>query len=122
MKMKESESVSDYITRVQAVVNQLIRNGEALTDARVVEKILRSLTGNFENVVCVIEESKDLAKLTVDELVGSLEAHERCKREKKIFVNDDSYVSSSEYYKSVVKFLPVVFEESVSKTDMSNDS
>jgi gag-polypeptide of LTR copia-type/Domain of unknown function (DUF4219) len=41
MKMKESESVSDYITRVQAVVNQLIRNGEALTDAQVVEKILR---------------------------------------------------------------------------------
>jgi hypothetical protein len=35
MKMKESESVSDYITCVQAVVNQLIRNGEALTDARV---------------------------------------------------------------------------------------
>jgi gag-polypeptide of LTR copia-type len=83
MKMKESESVSDYITRVQAVMNQLIRNGEALTDARVVEKILRSLTGNFENVVCVIEESKDLAKLTVDELVGSLETHEQCKREKK---------------------------------------
>jgi gag-polypeptide of LTR copia-type len=83
MKMKESESVSDYITRVQAVVNQLIRNDEALTDARVVKKILRSLTGNFENVVCVIEESKDLAKLTVDELAGSLEAHEQCKREKK---------------------------------------
>jgi gag-polypeptide of LTR copia-type len=33
MKMEESESVSDYITSVQAVVNQLIRNGEALTDA-----------------------------------------------------------------------------------------
>jgi gag-polypeptide of LTR copia-type len=76
MKMKESESVSDYITRVQAVVNQLIRNGEALTDARVVKKILRSLTGNFENIVCVIEESKDLVKLTVDELVDFLEAHE----------------------------------------------
>jgi gag-polypeptide of LTR copia-type len=83
MKMKESESLSDYITRVQAVVNQLIRNGEALTDARVVEKILRSLTDNFENVVCAIEESKDLAKLTVDELAGSLEAHEQCKRKKK---------------------------------------
>jgi gag-polypeptide of LTR copia-type len=80
MKMKESESVSDYITRVQAVVNQLIRNGEALTDARVVEKILRSLTGNFENVVCVIEESKDLVKLTVDELVGSLENNVREKK------------------------------------------
>jgi gag-polypeptide of LTR copia-type len=84
MKMKESESVSDYITRVQAVVNQLIHNGEALTDARVVENILRSLTDNFENVVCTIEESKDLAKLTVDELVGSLVAHEQCKRKKMV--------------------------------------
>ena len=66
MKMKESEGVSDYITRVQTVVNQLKRNGETLTDARVVEKILRSLTENFENVVCAIEESKDLEEMTVD--------------------------------------------------------
>jgi gag-polypeptide of LTR copia-type len=83
MKMKESESVSDYITCVQAVVNQLIRNGEALTDAQVVEKILRSLTDNFKNVVCAIEESNDLAKLTIDELAGSLEAHEQRKKKKK---------------------------------------
>jgi gag-polypeptide of LTR copia-type len=82
MKMKESESVSDYITRVQAVVNQLIRNGEVLIDARVVEKILRSLTGNFENVVCVIEESKDLVKLIVASLLVLLR-HTNNVREKK---------------------------------------
>ena len=56
MKMKETEGVSDYITRVQTIVNQLKRNGETLTDARVVEKILQSLTEDFENVVCAIEE------------------------------------------------------------------
>jgi gag-polypeptide of LTR copia-type len=92
MKMKKSESVSDYITRVQTVVNQLIRNDKALTDALVVEKILRSLIDNFENVVCAKEESKDLAKLTVDELAGSLEAHEQCKRKKRKIINDESYV------------------------------
>ncbi|XP_022974002.1 uncharacterized protein LOC111472622 [Cucurbita maxima] len=82
MKMKESENVSDYITRVQTVANQLNRNGEMLPETWVVEKILRLLTSNFENVVCVIEESKDLTKFIVDELAGSLEAHEQRKKKK----------------------------------------
>jgi gag-polypeptide of LTR copia-type/Domain of unknown function (DUF4219) len=80
MKMKESEGVSDYITRVQTVVNQLKCNGETLKDSRAVEKIMRSLTKNFENVVCAIEESKDLEELTIDDLAGSLEAHEQRKK------------------------------------------
>ncbi|XP_073067174.1 uncharacterized protein [Primulina eburnea] len=82
MKMKMSEGVSDYISRVQTVVNQLKRNGETLTDARVVEKILRSLTENFENVVCAIEESKNLGEMTIEELSSSLEAHEQRKKKK----------------------------------------
>lgn len=81
--MKESETVSDYITRVQAMWNQLTRNGEMVTDGRVVEKIMRLLTDNFENIVCVIEESKDLSTLTVEERAGSLEAHEQRKVKKK---------------------------------------
>ncbi|GAU33416.1 hypothetical protein TSUD_21090 [Trifolium subterraneum] len=83
MHMKESETVSNYITRVQTVVNQLTRNGETATDARVVEKILRSLTDKFEYIVCAIEESKDLSTLSVEELAGSLEAHEQHKMKKK---------------------------------------
>jgi gag-polypeptide of LTR copia-type len=77
LRMKESEGVSNYITRVGMVVNQLKRNGEEMSESRVVEKILRSLINNFENVVCVIEESKNLAEMTVNELSSSLEAHEQ---------------------------------------------
>ena len=87
MKMKESENVSDYRMRVQTVANQLNRNGEMLPETRVMEKILRSLTNNFKNVVCAIEESKDLVKFTVDELVDSLEAHEQRKKKKKESLN-----------------------------------
>jgi hypothetical protein len=83
MTMKETESISDYITRVQVVANQLKRNGEALPEARIVEKILRSLTEAFEILVCAIEESKDLSELTVDELTGSLLAHEQRRNAKK---------------------------------------
>jgi gag-polypeptide of LTR copia-type len=76
LKMKDSEGISDYITRVQIVANHLKRNGEKLIEMRIAEKILRSLTDAFENVVCAIKESKDLNELSVDELAGSLMAHE----------------------------------------------
>jgi dGTP triphosphohydrolase len=83
LRIKESEGVLDYITRVEMVVNQLKRNGEEISENRVVEKILRSLTNDFENVVYTIEESKNLAEMTVDELSSSLETHEQRKKKKK---------------------------------------
>jgi hypothetical protein len=43
-------------------------------------------------------------------------------RKKGKLINDETYVSSSECYKSVVKSLLVVFKESVSEPDVSNDS
>jgi gag-polypeptide of LTR copia-type len=71
LRMNNTEGVSNYITRVQTVTNQLKRNGESLSEQRVVEKkILRSLTNTFENMVCAIEESKDLAELTIDGKYG----------------------------------------------------
>jgi gag-polypeptide of LTR copia-type len=65
------------------VSNQLKRNGEDLSEQRVVEKILRSLTDTFEDVVCAIEESKNLVELSVDELASSLLSHEQRKKLKK---------------------------------------
>ncbi|XP_068465081.1 uncharacterized protein [Phaseolus vulgaris] len=83
MKMKDSEDVSSYITRVQTVANQLKRNGETLMDVRVMEKVLRSLNDDFENVVCATEESRNLEEMTIDDLTDSLEAHEQRKKKKK---------------------------------------
>jgi hypothetical protein len=59
------------------MINQMRKNGEVLTDARITEKILRSLYPKFDFVVVVIEESKEVDKFMVDELMSSLQAHEQ---------------------------------------------
>ena len=51
------------------------RNGKEMEDVQVVEKILWSLNSKFNFVAVVIEESKDLEMMIVEELLGSLQTY-----------------------------------------------
>ncbi|KAK4408463.1 hypothetical protein Sango_0427300 [Sesamum angolense] len=76
MKMKDSETIDEYYTKVRELVNQLKAYGEDIPEKRVVEKLLISVTEKYDPIITTIEETKDITTLTV-ELVGSLEAYEK---------------------------------------------
>ncbi|XP_073153339.1 uncharacterized protein [Henckelia pumila] len=75
--MKDNEDIRTFISRVVEIINQIKSYGDTIEDKKIVEKVLWSLPQKFEHVVAAIEESKDLSKFTMVELMGSLEAHEK---------------------------------------------
>ncbi|CAM8999026.1 unnamed protein product [Rhodiola kirilowii] len=72
MKMKESESIAEYNTRVLELSNEASALGKPIDEERLVRKVLRSLPPRFAMKVTAIEEMHDISKLKLDELTGSL--------------------------------------------------
>ena len=77
LQMEENEGIGYFFNRLQVLANSMKGYGEKFTDLMLIEKVLRSLNPKFDHIVVAIEESKDLESMSIDELQGSLEAHEQ---------------------------------------------
>jgi hypothetical protein len=75
--MKDGEGVDEYFGRTLTIANKMKTHGERMEQIVIIEKILRSMTTKFDYVVCSIEESNNLAEMTIDELQSSLLVHEQ---------------------------------------------
>lgn len=74
--MKAQETIADFLTRLVTLTNQMKSCGEVISEVMKVEKVLRSLTLNFDHIVVAIDESKNIDEMKLEELQASLEAHE----------------------------------------------
>ena len=59
------------------IVNEMRNHSNTIFDQQVVEKILISVTEKYDYIVVITEETKDLSKLSIKELVGSFSAHKK---------------------------------------------
>lgn len=66
--MNEKEYVVQFFNSVVALTNQMRTCGEEITYMIKIEKVLRTLTSNFNHIVVAIEESNTLSAMKLEEL------------------------------------------------------
>ncbi|XP_016690843.1 uncharacterized protein [Gossypium hirsutum] len=77
LKMKEVETVKQYLDRIMAVVNQIRLLGNQFPDIQVVEKLITTLPERYESKISSLEDSMDLSTISLLELINALYALEQ---------------------------------------------
>ena len=62
---KENETLNEFSSRFMELVNQMKSYGEEISDRRIVEKLLIYLLNNYDLIMVMVEETKDLSLLSV---------------------------------------------------------
>ncbi|MQL68565.1 hypothetical protein Taro_000803 [Colocasia esculenta] len=75
-KMKSDQTISEMFARFMLIVNGLRGLGKDYSNSDLVRKILRSLPSVWHTKAIVIEDSKNLSTMQLDELIGSLMTYE----------------------------------------------
>jgi F0F1-type ATP synthase alpha subunit len=76
IKMLEEETFGEFYTKISNLRNSMVSLGKSISDVKLIQKILRSLTKCFRIKMTTILESKYLEEMKIEELVGSLQTYE----------------------------------------------
>ncbi|XP_047260054.1 uncharacterized protein LOC124892918, partial [Capsicum annuum] len=76
-RMKESETIKEHSDRLLNLANHIRLLGSTFIDSRIVEKILVTVPERFEATITILENTKDLSKITLAELLSSFQAQEQ---------------------------------------------
>ena len=76
IKMEKDESFDEFYANLKDIVNSAFNLGETILESKIVRKVLRSLLERFHAKITTIEESKDIEKIPLIELVGNLQTYD----------------------------------------------
>lgn len=76
MIMKDSKSFDDFCLKLNGLLTNIRALGEDMAEAYVVKKVLQAMLQKKLQITSAIEQFGDLEKMTIEETVGSLKAHE----------------------------------------------
>ncbi|XP_074377346.1 uncharacterized protein LOC141718870 [Apium graveolens] len=71
-KMKETKAIKEYADRLLNIGNQVSLLGSSIADSRIIKKILVTVPERFEATITTLENTKNISKITLTELLSSL--------------------------------------------------
>ena len=74
--MEEDESFDEFYAKLKNIMDSAFNPGETIPESKIVTNVLRSLPERFHAKITTIEESKDIDKIPLTELVGNLQTYE----------------------------------------------
>jgi len=75
-EMSENETIGEMYARFTTIVNEMRSLGKAYSIHERVRKILKCLPSMWRPMVTAITQAKDLKSMNLEDLIGSLRAHE----------------------------------------------
>ena len=69
-KMKDLETVKEYSNKLLNIANKVRLLGSEFPNYRLVQKILVTIPEQFEATISLLENSKDLSRVTLEELLN----------------------------------------------------
>ena len=72
IKMEGDKSFDEFYAKLNDIVNSAFNLWETIPKPKIVRKMLKSLPKRFHAKITAIEESKDIDKIPLTELVGNL--------------------------------------------------
>ena len=76
IKMEEDDSFDEFYAKLKDMVNSAFNLGETIPEPNIVRNVFRFLPERFHAKITAIEESKDIDKIPLTELVGNLQTYE----------------------------------------------
>ena len=74
--MRDTDQLDDFYMKVNGIVSNIRALGEEIAESYVVKKILRAAPPKFLQIASALEQFGNLNTMSVEEVIGSLKAHE----------------------------------------------
>ena len=76
IKIEKDKSFDKFYAKFKDIVNSAFNLGETILKPKIMRNVLKSLPERFHAKIMAIEESKDIDKIPLIELVGNLQTYE----------------------------------------------